>query len=50
MAEQLDFDSGPGKPTEEELAAADTPVEGAEGLPDDVRDGDASAGDDQEDE
>lgn len=40
---------GPGKPTPEELAAADEPVHGTAGLPDEVREGDASEGDDEPD-
>jgi hypothetical protein len=32
----------PVKPTPEEIAAADEPIEGAEDLPDDVKNGDAS--------
>lgn len=40
----------PGKPTPEELAAEAAPPEGSAGLPDDVRDGEATVGDDEPDE
>jgi hypothetical protein len=39
----------PGKPTPEEIAAADEPIEGADDLPDDVKDGDVSEGDAESD-
>lgn len=41
---------GPGKPTPEELDAEAAPPAGSEGLPEDVRDGDATAGDDTPDD